>query len=360
MSHLRRYRTYGLRAHPVEATLWAVPPSRPSPEHEWLVGIDIGGSSSHVVAKPLTAPQDGAGHALRLTGPHGAGHDAPAVVEDLATRALAEILRADPDAHVTAAATGVAGLASLVADPTTVHRALARPLTAPSGAAPATVVAADALTAHLGALGGRPGAVVVAGTGAIALGTDLRNVWHRADGWGHLLGDLGSGAWIGAAGLRAGLAAHDGRPGGSRDLLAAGTELFGPVHTWPAHVYPVPDRARVLASFSTAVAAVAETGDPVAVRILADAGRHLADSLVASLVHGVPPLAAATGKVLDAGLLLREPLERRLLQIRPDVTITRAEGTPLDGALALAHRQRAGTAPTAVEPWLTVTRGDTR
>ena len=55
---------------------------------------------------------------------------------------------------------------------------------------------------------------VAAGTGLIAIGTDLTR-WRRADGWGHLLGDCGSGAWIGRAGLEAALRAYDGRPGGS-------------------------------------------------------------------------------------------------------------------------------------------------
>lgn len=33
---------------------------------------------------------------------------------------------------------------------------------------------------------------------------------RRADGWGHLLGDCGSGAWIGRAGLEAAPRAYDG------------------------------------------------------------------------------------------------------------------------------------------------------
>ncbi|MDQ6714639.1 MAG: hypothetical protein M3Z83_00820, partial [Actinomycetota bacterium] len=52
-----------------------------------------------------------------------------------------------------------------------------------------TVVCTDALSSLVGALGTvRPGAVVAAGSGAVAFGTDFDRVWHRVDGWGHVLG----------------------------------------------------------------------------------------------------------------------------------------------------------------------------
>jgi N-acetylglucosamine kinase-like BadF-type ATPase len=81
------------------------------------------------------------------------------------------------------------------------------------------------VTAYAGALGQSPGGVVAAGTGLIALGTDL-DTRRRADGWGHLLGDCGGGAWIGRAGLEAALRAHDGRAGGSRPLLERMEAVF--------------------------------------------------------------------------------------------------------------------------------------
>ncbi|MDQ6714987.1 MAG: hypothetical protein M3Z83_02625, partial [Actinomycetota bacterium] len=74
-----------------------------------------------------------------------------------------------------------------------------------------TVVCTDALSSLVGALGAvRPGAVVAAGSGAVAFGTDFAEVWRRVDGWGHVLGDRGSGAWVGLEGLRAALRARDG------------------------------------------------------------------------------------------------------------------------------------------------------
>lgn len=65
------------------------------------------------------------------------------------------------------------------------------------------MVISDVEAAYLGALGGRPGVLLLAGTGSIALGRDGRGRWARGGGWGPLLGDEGSAFWIGREWLRA-------------------------------------------------------------------------------------------------------------------------------------------------------------
>ncbi|MGO1798612.1 MAG: hypothetical protein ACTHZ8_12430, partial [Microbacterium gubbeenense] len=80
-------------------------------------------------------------------------------------------------------------------------------------------VASDVVTAHAGALEGAPGTLLIAGTGAAALGVDKssvdksgadKNGVRLVDGWGPDLGDLGGGSWIGREGIRATLRARDG------------------------------------------------------------------------------------------------------------------------------------------------------
>ena len=195
-------------------------------------------------------------------------------------------------------------------------------------------LAADAVTAYVGALGPRAGAVVAAGTGLIAVGTDLSR-WRRADGWGHLLGDCGSGAWIGRAGLEAALRAHDGREGGSAPLLARAEERFGPAAGLPGQVYPRSDRPAVLASFAPEVAACAAT-DPVAAEILRAAARHMADSAAAVCPAEGEPLVAVTGGVRRLGDPLLAPLGEELAKRLPRARWTTAEGDPLDGAVRIA------------------------
>jgi glucosamine kinase len=71
-------------------------------------------------------------------------------------------------------------------------------------------VMSDAEAAHLGALGGGAGVLILAGTGSIAIGRGSAGAWARAGGLGPLLGDEGSAFWIGREWLRASAAAHDG------------------------------------------------------------------------------------------------------------------------------------------------------
>ncbi|MFJ4623687.1 N-acetylglucosamine kinase [Streptomyces sp. NPDC088812] len=201
-------------------------------------------------------------------------------------------------------------------------------------------LASDAVTAYVGALGCRPGAVVAAGTGLIALGTDL-TAWHRADGWGHLLGDCGGGAWIGRAGLEAALRAHDGRPGGSVPLLTRAEERFGPMPGLPGRLYPRPDRPAVLASFAPQVAACAP-GDPVAAGILRTAARHMADAAAAVCPTGGEPRVALTGGLFRLGDALLAPVEEELARRLPHARRTTAAGDPLDGAIRIATDLAAG------------------
>lgn len=234
------------------------------------------------------------------------------------------------------AAVGAAGLASLGA---ALRAELPGALEREFGIGP-VALAADAVTAYVGALGARPGAVVAAGTGLIAVGTDMTS-WRRADGWGHLLGDCGGGAWIGRAGLEAALRTYDGRAGGSAALLARAEELFGPVKGLPGKLYPRPNRPAVLASFAPHVAACAD-GDPVAADILRAAARHMADSAAAVCPATGEPQVAVTGGLLNMGDPLVVPLEEELSRRLPHARQVPAAGDPLQGSVRIATDLAAG------------------
>ena len=59
------------------------------------------------------------------------------------------------------------------------------------------LVVNDALIALQAGVGDAAGIVIVSGTGSIAYGRNDRGEASRAGGWGYVLGDEGSGYWIG-------------------------------------------------------------------------------------------------------------------------------------------------------------------
>jgi N-acetylglucosamine kinase-like BadF-type ATPase len=200
-----------------------------------------------------------------------------------------------------------------------------------------TVVVSDAVANLVGATGRiGPGAVVAAGTGAVAFGTDFDRQWRRVDGWGHVLGDAGSAATLGMAGLRVALRAHDGLPDGSSSLLSAAVDLLGPPERWPRLVMTTTDAPERLAAVAPLVTAAAET-DPVARALCGQAGSDLADSLLRAADGLEHPVLTATGGLL-AATPVAEALDRRLAQV--GARRSPALGGALEGALHLARPLR--------------------
>ncbi|MFJ3905473.1 N-acetylglucosamine kinase [Streptomyces sp. NPDC090025] len=342
------------------------------PERAFVVGVDSGGSGLRIAlaeAGSGTGSGAGAGVDEGGTGP-AAGADAVrvAVLEtvvsrgpvrtgpggidagqflDLVLPAVAAMTGRAGGGRIVAVAVGAAGMATL-------GDRLRAELPDAFAAAWGTrrlALAADAVTAYAGALGQRPGVVVAGGTGLIALGTDLSG-WRRADGWGHLLGDCGSGAWIGRAGLEAALRAHDGRRGGSAALLARAEARFGPVAGLPGALYPRTDRPAVLASFTPDVAACAAAGDPVAAGILELAARHIAEAATAAAGSGGAGAGGAvadgtevafTGGLFRLGEPLLGPLRAELAALLPGVRQVPAGGDPLAGAVTIAAALGGGS-----------------
>jgi N-acetylglucosamine kinase-like BadF-type ATPase len=80
-----------------------------------------------------------------------------------------------------------------------------------AGLAARVAVISDAEAALRGALGDRPGLLVLAGTGSIVVGRSARGRLARSGGLGPLLGDEGSGFWLGREWLRRTAARDDAR-----------------------------------------------------------------------------------------------------------------------------------------------------
>lgn len=239
-------------------------------------------------------------------------------------------------ARLTPPATGFAllvGAAGAVAAPQAAVL-LARALVDLPGAR-SVAVTSDAVTAHAGALGGGPGVVLAAGTGAVATAVDHAGRFTRTDGWGPLLGDEGSGAWIGTEGLRAALRAHDGRAARTA-LAAAAVETYGvPLDELPRHLGEHENPALLAARFAPAVAAAAATDDTAAA-VMTAAGRALGRTVRAAVARSGlrPPVPyAITGGLVNLGAALLDPLDDEIAQLIERRT---ALGGPIDGAALLA------------------------
>lgn len=227
---------------------------------------------------------------------------------------------------------GVTGAAQSDPATTELAAALERRLAAP------VTVTSDVVTAHSGAFEGGPGVLTVAGTGAVALAVTPDATATMVDGWGHLLGDAGSGAAIGRAGLAAALRAHDGRPGGSDALAQAARVQLGDLDQLARTVQGAPHPVRLMAGFARSVADCARAGDPAATRIWRRAARDLADTTLTAcrtMPADGPLSVALAGALFELEDLVAGPVRAAVAAAHPGADLRVPAGDALDGAYRL-------------------------
>jgi N-acetylglucosamine kinase-like BadF-type ATPase len=208
----------------------------------------------------------------------------------------------------------------------------------------------DAVIARAGALGGRPGVIVIAGTGSVAFGEDPSGRQARAGGWGYIFGDEGSGFALGCAAVRAALHAHDGTGAptvlGERITETAGMPLIEiPMAFYEGRI----DRSKI-ASLARVASRAAEERDEVAVRIIREGAGGLA-RLVAAVIAKLrwpdgPVAVGPVGGVFEAGRTILGPLGEALATVSPSAILVPPKFAPAVGGVLLAMRA-AGVHPSA-------------
>jgi len=211
------------------------------------------------------------------------------------------------------------------------------------------LVVNDALIALVAGAQDSPGIVVIAGTGSIVYGRNTNFDAARAGGWGHIIGDEGSGYWIGREALAAIMRAADGRGPVTKlaeDMLAH----FGIADTsgLPPIVYDRELPRVSVAALGPIVQRASQRGDAVASRILERAADELvlaAGSVAAKLeMRGdVFPFILAGG-VFRVVPWLAEELSRRLLEVAPRCEVRPLQQEPAAGAVWLALSEARGGA----------------
>ncbi|MFD0582232.1 BadF/BadG/BcrA/BcrD ATPase family protein [Dactylosporangium darangshiense] len=180
------------------------------------------------------------------------------------------LLRIDP-ATVAAGVAGVAGC-SAVADPA-VADAFAREWAALGLTCEMSLVG-DAATAFAAGGDWRAGAVLISGTGAVAALVDDLDIGPVADGLGWLLGDEGSGLWLGLQATRRAVRGFDSALGRKVAAHAGAANADELVH-WAQALPP-------FGALAPLVCELADAGDPDASAIVAEAAGRLVSTLDSS------------------------------------------------------------------------------
>ncbi len=165
---------------------------------------------------------------------------------------------------------------------------------------------------------GAPAAVLLAGTGSMALAQGADGRQARAGGWGPDLGDEGGGAWFGRRALQLVVQAEDGRVPGATGLAAAILARLGlaDVDGLVLRAAELTRSAADLALLAPLVFAQARAGSGAAKALVADGGAALAAVLLAARrkagVDDSVPTALVGGLWRDPAALLRQALATAL------------------------------------------------
>lgn len=186
------------------------------------------------------------------------------------------------------------------------------------------------------------GIIVISGTGSIAFGINEKGERVRAGGWGHILGDEGSGYTIALRGLREIMRSHDGRTPATRlqDLVLSQLKLERPDQLlgW---IRDINASKAEIAALSRLVHQAATEGDETAARILNEEAEELAE-IVEAVSRKLFQAEQRDYEVIVAGGNLRkadgffgmftDALAKRL----PGIMVSRPRSEPVEGAVILA------------------------
>jgi N-acetylglucosamine kinase-like BadF-type ATPase len=296
--------------------------------HFRVAGLDIGGSKTHALAVDLR----NGNKALQEVMAGSANLSSVGAAE--VTRQLTDVFDRLGRDGIAAVCAGAAGVDS----PEQEQRLRALVQAQVPGAAVHIVHDTELI---LAAAGIGQGIALIAGTGSVAWGRSNDGSTSRAGGWGYLLGDEGSGYWLGLQAVRHALALLDrrGRPDQLAERLTADCGLQQPGQLLD-HFYANPER-RYWAGRSRLVFELAGAGDPAASGLVDLAADSLAD--IAALV-GIA-LGITGPVVLAGGLLVHHPqlrlgVQQRLLA-RGWTDVRALACDPAHGALRLARRLAA-------------------
>ncbi|MFD2765950.1 N-acetylglucosamine kinase [Micromonospora eburnea] len=299
-----------------------------------VVGLDVGGTSTRAAALSLNGVRLGTG---RAGGGNPTSHGAERAAAELLAALRAALADIDPT-RVRSGVIGLAGAGRLLADPQ--GRAAFDRAWSDAGLRCPYAVHGDALVAYASGTAAPDGTVLIAGTGAIAAQVRDLRLDRTADGHGWLLGDAGSGFWLGREAVRRLLSDLDRADPPSELARRVLAELTGstevadrPRATAESVVQAVTRRPPVeLARLAPLVVAAAREGEATAQALIREAATLLADSVTRIRPAGVTDPVVLGGGLLTGDTPLAAAVRAELAHRWPDAPLHTAG----DGAAAAA------------------------
>jgi N-acetylglucosamine kinase-like BadF-type ATPase len=186
---------------------------------------------------------------------------------------------------------------------------------------------------------GEPGVVVISGGGTVAYGRAADGRSFRAGGWGHLLGDEGSGYWIGLEAIKAALRSKAGVIPKTRleEQVSRRLGVVGEKDLLRQVRYGVVAHSDIT-GLAPMVVQEGQAGDEAALRILDTAAGHLAD-LVAAVMRELGRLPVYLSGGVSNAPTMKERLERCLIERRWSTKVERASADVFRGLYLLARGQ---------------------
>lgn len=180
---------------------------------------------------------------------------------------------------------------------------------------------------------GEPGIIIISGGGTVVYGQNHDGLTSRIGGWGHVLGDEGSGYWIGLEALKASIKLNAGLIHQPSKLETSMKEFLN--YHDEFELISIVNSGEVsdqqIAQLVPIVNHLAEQGDPVALEILDRAAEHLFNYCqVAITTLGDLPFYLSGG--VFNSKIITDNLKKRMIHHGIKNTVKTTPIDPLDGA----------------------------
>lgn len=186
------------------------------------------------------------------------------------------------------------------------------------------------------------GILAISGTGSNTYGITKSGDIHRVGGWGHLLGDEGSGYQIGLQALKSVIKSHEGiTPPTIMSSLMIAAHPLQHITDLKSYIYQPAITKQHIASFARCCIEAADAGDEAAIRIIRQQAEELADT-TSALIRQQAEFAESDlvwiGSIFKHSPLFRKTYCSSLLSRYPQLRFPEGnrERTPAHGAALLA------------------------